>query len=548
MRWRYYLLLGLFGLAVLAIVAVFQSAPGYMDADYYYAGGLQLAGGRGFTEPYLWNYLDNPAGLPHPSNAYWMPLASLLAMAGSVLFGAGTWLAARSGFVVVAAIVPPLTAGLAWSLTSKRGLSIMAGLLAIFSAFYLPFLPVTDTFGLYMVLGGLFFLLLSRGFSLTSHSSLPIPAFLLGIIAGLMHLTRADGLLWLLLAFFASAMDRPSSSVPRQRFLFYLVRLVSTLAGYLLIMGPWFIRNFLVFGSPLGPGGAKMLWLTTYDQLFIYPPDQLSFTAWWQSGIASILKARLWALGVNLERTLAEQGEIFLLPFIIMGLWHLRRLPVVKTAALAWILTLLTMTIAFPFAGARGGFFHSGAALQPVWWALAPLGLDRAIEWGSRKRGWNSAQAGAVFRPALVVLAMLLSGVIVVSRVIGTNGGSPTQSASASSSTALLPDYVWNQEANAYRQINRNMLEIGASPENVVMVANPPGFYLASGSSTIAVPDGDINTLVEVAHLYNADYLILEPGSIPVKLLEVYENPQQQVNLVYKGEVAGARIFLIEAP
>ena len=174
----------------------------------------------------------------------------------------------------------------------------------------------------------------------------------------------------------------------------FIFSLISVFAGYLLVMAPWFVRNISAFGTPLGPGGSKMLWLTTYDQLFSYPASQLTFTAWWQSGIAAILKARFWALGINLERTLAEQGEIFLLPLIGAGLWHLRKDRRMQLAGLAWLLTFAAMTVAFPFAGARGGFFHSGAALQPVWWALAPLGLDRAIEWGSRKRGWDAAQAG----------------------------------------------------------------------------------------------------------------------------------------------------------
>lgn len=101
MTWRQYLLLALLGLLAAGIVAAFQPAPGYMDADYYAAGGFQLASGRGFTEPYLWNYLDEPAGLPHPSNAYWMPLAAMLGAAGAVLFGPSSWTAARIGFLMV---------------------------------------------------------------------------------------------------------------------------------------------------------------------------------------------------------------------------------------------------------------------------------------------------------------------------------------------------------------------------------------------------------------------------------------------------------------
>src|SRR5450759_1986811 len=162
MTWRNYLLLALLGLLVATLVAAFQPSPGYMDADYYFSGGLQLAAGHGFTEPYLWNYLDNPVGLPHPSNAYWMPLASLLAAAGAALLEPASWFAARAGFLLVAAMIPPVTAALAWSYSSRRDLALTSGLLAVFPAFYLPFLPVTDTFGVYMLLGGLFFLVLNR--------------------------------------------------------------------------------------------------------------------------------------------------------------------------------------------------------------------------------------------------------------------------------------------------------------------------------------------------------------------------------------------------
>ena len=48
------------GLAMAIGIASLQSLPGYLDSDYYFAGGLQLVEGKGFTEPYLWNYLDDP--------------------------------------------------------------------------------------------------------------------------------------------------------------------------------------------------------------------------------------------------------------------------------------------------------------------------------------------------------------------------------------------------------------------------------------------------------------------------------------------------------
>ena len=59
---------------LLAIFAAsFQDAPGYMDADYYFLGGQNLAAGNGFSEQILWNYLDDPNGLPHPCLLYTSP-------------------------------------------------------------------------------------------------------------------------------------------------------------------------------------------------------------------------------------------------------------------------------------------------------------------------------------------------------------------------------------------------------------------------------------------------------------------------------------------
>ena len=98
-RWAALVVLGLL---VAAIAARWVRAPGYMDADYYDVTARELAGGHGFSETFLWNYLDDPQGVPHPSHLYWMPLASVLAAAGMALFG-NTFRAAQLPFVLLAA-------------------------------------------------------------------------------------------------------------------------------------------------------------------------------------------------------------------------------------------------------------------------------------------------------------------------------------------------------------------------------------------------------------------------------------------------------------
>jgi hypothetical protein len=192
MNWRHYLILFIIGLLVPFAVSRFQTMPGYMDADYYFAGGVQLAEGKGFTEPYLWNYLDDPQELPHPSHTYWMPLASIVSAIGMWITGQSTYAAGRASFIILSACIPLLTASLAYSVSRQTRLAMVSGLLAIFPLYYTPFMPVPDNYALYMAFGSSFLLFAPR-----RETWIPVA---LGALAGLLTLARSDGLLWLGLA------------------------------------------------------------------------------------------------------------------------------------------------------------------------------------------------------------------------------------------------------------------------------------------------------------------------------------------------------------
>ncbi len=517
-----YLLLGLLGLGMAVLVSVLEPTPGYLDASYYCATGLQLASGRGFTEPFLWNYLDDPQGLPHPSHAYWMPLASLLAAAGAALFGKESCLAARVVFVGLAACIPPLTAALSWSLSSRREHAVIAALLAVFPAFYVLYLPATDTFVPYLLFGGLFFLCVAESAGRVLKGSLRFLA--LGLLAGLMHLARADGLLWLAVAW-AAVWLLAKERAARWR------GIVATWAGYFLVMTPWFVRNWFVFGAPLGTGNSRMLWLTSYNQLFSYPANDLTLASWWASGIKSIAAARLWALRLNLQSAFGVQGEVFLFPCILAGIWHFRRDARVRLALFAWLLTLLTMTFVFPFAGARGGFLHSGAAFQALWWSLALIGLEKIVRSLARWRKWRREQeAQVIFRAGVVSLAFLLTALLIWERVLG----------------GLDPQRAWGRDEARYAQIGDLLKTAGAQAEDVVIVADPPAFYLTTGHPSIALPEGDMTTLRKLAERYHARYLILEAGAITAGFRPLYEAPTAFQEVCYLGEMEGARVFAIQ--
>jgi hypothetical protein len=545
------LLLFLLGIGLALAAAAWQAWPGYMDADYYYAAGRQLAAGQGFQEPFLWNYLGDPAGLPQPAFTYWMPLAGLLAALGMFAGGSTGFGAARAGFLLLAGLLPPLTARLGYSLTEKRGLALLSGLLAAFSGFYWPYLSTTDTFGIYMILGTMWLQVASgrlkvgnRKIAISNfqRSTCNVQPFILGLISGLMHLARADGLLWLGLGLIwlqfegcrskvrdAQASTRNLQPATFNFDLYHLQRAVFLLAGYLLVMSPWFFRNLLAFGTLLSPGGGRALWLTAYDELYLFPAAALTPARWWATGPGALLAGRLWALGQNLQTALAVQGEIFLVPLTLLGAWRHRADRRVRLGLLAWCLTFLTLTAAFPFQSARGGLFHSGAALQPLFWALAPAGLELFVAWGERRRGWRRPQAFTAFAAGLVLLAALLTGLAAAPKLLAAGSTGP----------------AWGESEAAYVRLERSLQSAGLAGGEAVLVNNPPGYWVASGRRAAAIPAGDEAASLAAARRYGAGYILLE-GNHPAGLAPLYRDPGDRPGLDYLFTFEGTHVFRID--
>ncbi|MCC7118241.1 MAG: glycosyltransferase family 39 protein [Anaerolineales bacterium] len=531
MSFRAYLLLFVLALIPPMIIAQFQPVPGYLDADYYYAGGMQLAQGKGFTEPYMWNYLDGSSALPHPSHGYWQPLASILAAVGMWLTGTINYASARLPFLLIAGLVPVVTARLAYLFTERRELAITSALLAIFSVYSAPFLSVTDNFGIFMLLGGLFFIFVSR--------LIQMPAslkywFWLGVLAGLMTLSRSDGLLWLAVAFlfalFQSMKGAPFEKVNfktlTKAFPALLRFSALILVGFLLIMAPWYFRNFSVYGTLMAPGGSRALWLDNYDQTFTYPPNLLNAKTFFALGWREILMDRLAAFKDNLLSAFAAHGAIFLFPLILIGVYVNRKDQRVKLAAIAWSVLFLVMTLLFPFAGARGAFFHAGAAFQPIWWVLAPLGLEAFLDFLKKKKNWGDDRAKSVFRGALVMIAVILTAFVVYLRLFSLG---------------------WSEGEENYPPIEKFLLAEHIQANDIVIVRNPPGYYLSTGRSALPLPYGGEAAILQVASQFGAKYLVLEKSATLTSLKDLFENPKDNPAFIFLGEIDETKIYRIES-
>jgi len=528
-----YLVLFIFEIVIILLVGLFQKSPGYMDAEYYYSGGIRLAEGYGFSEEFLWNYLDDPQGIPHPSHGYWMPLASILAAAGMFVGNRISFEFGRLAFVIIAGIIPPLTAMLGYQINQRRDYAIISGFLAGMPAFYLSYLGTTDTFGLNMALGGLFVWLIGMDVSQLSRGRRGLFFLGLGILAGLMHLSRVDGILWLgMIAIYIAIMwfKNLREKTNKSGITPFIYDFGIGILGYLLIMGPWMVRNYLEFDSLFSPGGTKSLWITSYDELYAYPSSILDFNHWVNSGWMNIIKARSWAGWNNIQSTIVVEGEIFLAPLMVWGIWKNRQLIQVKVACIAWLLIFLTMTLIFPYQGARGGFFHSTAAIQPLLWALAPVGLNEFVLWGKKFRHWNYSQAKTFFQWGILGLACFLSIVMVSKRVIGGNFSNPE----------------WNKGYITYMQLEKKIREVASASDEIVMVNNPPGYYLASFRPCIAIPNGSLEQVMDAAHRYNAKYIILEANH-PEGVKNLYDKPGNRSGLKYLFSFEGAYFYQIES-
>jgi 4-amino-4-deoxy-L-arabinose transferase-like glycosyltransferase len=521
-RTRWWLILLLTALIVSLGEAFFINQPGTMDACYYYSGGLNFFQGRGMSEYFYWNYLEGFVSLPHPGFIYWMPLTSIVAALGMILSHAG-FRQAQIPFFLLSLAFPLWVCWLGSKLTASFRVGIVAGFLSIFSGFYAIYWLNTESFLLYAWIGSLTFYFVSV--------LLQKPRWYLsigtGILCGLAHLTRADGILLLPLAWLAILVGCPATRFRRVKYL------LGTAAGYLLISGFWYIRNLRALGGVLPPSNGNALWLTTYNDLFHLPASDLTPGRFFSHGLIPLITARWTAIVWNTETAIFVLGMVFLFPFLCRGAFLLRKRPAAILGIAYFFLLFFVMGIVYPFQGSRGGFFHSSAALLPLAAVFASVGLEDFVAWLGRHRHWRIESAQTFFGAGFVLLAALSTGVIFYQRVIG-NDPSRTEWSALNMEYSTGIRYLGNVDAGARFMVN-----------------NPPCFFVGTGMQAVPIPDGDPDILLEAADLTGAQYVILDPN-VPDGLQPLYRQTVSvsRLQLIWEDRQDGVTYlwFLIKPP
>ncbi len=508
MKWREYLLQYLAALVIYGICSFWIRSPGYMDAEYYTLTAIQMVEGRGMTQPILWNYLDDPVGLPHPSYTYWMPGPSLPAAVGMLLFGRADFWAGRIPLILLAALSAPMTGWMGFRMGRSRLTGWLAAGMAVFCGYYAAYAATVDSFFLVMIAAWAILVFLDRLFQNPGDYS-GWMWLMSGAAAGWMHLNRADGILWLFLVVFVCLFqiwkNRKSS-----RSADLICGLLLTVAGYLAVTGFWYYRNFHEFGSPFIRGSSRALWVRSYDELFTFPAEILTPDYWKKAGGMNILSTRANAVGRNLLSMFGVQGLVFLMPLWIAAYIKLRHDRLVRIGISMEVLIFLLMSIVFPFSGSRGGFLHSSAALQPFFWGLAAAGFIATINRVSGKRNWDPERAVRMFAPGLILICGLATFFIFQLLVIGEDP------------VTTVWDDSQRQAVIAKGLIDRNNIP----PYARIMINNPAGFSLVSGRESLVIPYGGPDVTMAAARKFDTKYLLLEKNIVP-GLLDMYEHPEQ---------------------
>jgi hypothetical protein len=319
----------------------------------------------------------------------------------------------------------------------------------------------------------------------------------LGALVALGSLARADGLLLWVPVGLALLSTDPGRRWPAAGLAF---------GAFAVMMAPWWARNLAVTGSVLGSGAGRALWLLEYDELFTYPASGLTFDRWWAAGLAAHVQPRLAALWTNLQSVIAVNGYVLLLPLMLIGGWHHRKRLTVRAAAVYAAALYLVMSLVFPFAGARGGLFHSSAAVMPLLYALAASGLEISARWLAPRRGWDPGRTRSLLLTATVALAVMLSLWTVLSKT-GLFGKGTS--------------FARNQDTY---QTAGELLAAEVDRSSVIAVGDPPGYFLATGSPAVVIPHGDESVLQQAAAEFGIEWIVLEADH-PRGLRELYDAP-----------------------
>jgi hypothetical protein len=498
--------MALYGLALVVRALLFALHPdaAYPDSYYYVDVARALQVGHGFNIDFIWSFVDvggripvNPT-LPIPSNAHWMPLASVIQLPTMWLLGP-TPLASAIPFALIGAFAAPLTWLIARQIGAGSRIALAAGVAVAIPAAAAIYMAQPDNFSLYQPLGLAAMWLAARG--LRGHRG---SFALAGLAVGLATLARNDGILLGAAVGLAFVWDRwrawrskggRSPNIP-WRYAFACFGL------FLVVMAPWYLRQLAVFGSfsPSSTSG-RILLIANYEQMNSVTSDT-SLGAFLGQGLGPLLVSRVLGLVSAIEIYSVIACSAVLAPFVVVGAWARRRsidfVPFFLYAGLLFAASGILFAVHVPY----GTFLHSAVALVPFSYILGVEGVVIVVTWIARHRhGWEEERAERLFLVAAVGTVILTAGAF-----------------------AMLVNRSWNSERNALISAGQAIDNAGGRTSDLVLSADPGGIEYFTGRGGVITPDDSLDVIHRVAQAYGVRWLVLQRSHIVRAMAPILES------------------------
>jgi len=478
----------LLALAVRAVLIASFPDPAYPDSYYYVDVARSIAAGHGLSVDFVWifaevgNHLPNPAVLPIPSNAHWLPLASLIEAPFIAIFGPNPYAAALP-MAIIGSLAAPLTWFIARDMGARPIVGAAAGVLSAIPGAATVFMAQPENFAILQPLVAATIWCAARGLKGDGRSFAVArnDGILLAGMVGLVWL--ADRVRW----WRARRGERSSSHVEDRQPISVLAGVVA-LGLFLVVMGPWWIRQLLVFGSisPTSSNGAA-LWIRTIQEWnsITAQPSLAKFLA---QGPGPILESRLGGLLSALANFVVFICSVVLLPFLVVGALAKRRSLDFAPWFLYTFIAFAGATILYPLHVPGGAFIHTAIGLAPHAAILSVEGILLAVGWlAGRRRRWDEGMAGIVFVWGLV-------GVV-----------------AASAFVFAKPVAAGWEAVRAPRQALASELTRLAIPaDDRIMSIDSGGIKYYTGHPGVVSPDDPIETIESVARAYDIRWLVVE--------------------------------------
>jgi hypothetical protein len=496
----------LYGLALIVRLGLIwhYPDPAYPDSYYYVDVARALHAGQGFNIDLIWIFPEVGGGipadpaLPIPSNAHWMPLASIVQLPFMALLGPTAWASALP-FALIGATAAPLTWAMARDAGARSVIAIGAGVLVAIPVLTATFMVQPDNFSLYQPLVVASLWMGARGLRGSP------PSFAVaGLLAGIATLSRNDGLLVLGALGIAFAWDRwlrRSTDGPR----IPAWAAAACVASFVLVMAPWWLRQLAVFGS-ISPSTAsgKVFFIRDIGEWnSISTPATLDHLL--GMGIGPLLVTRIggFVAAVMIYATLI--AGFILAPFMGIGAWARRRSldfgPFFAYAVLLFAFSAVVSAIHVP----GGTFIHSAVALAPHSYVLALEGIALCVAWlASRRPAWHEASATRVFTGAALVFA------------VGT----------AFFGTIFVHD-AWAESRDKFLRVGRALDGAGAPATDRVMSIDAAGTKYWTGHGGVVLVNDPPATIEAVARAYDIRWLVLDRGDSVESLAPVLDGRAQ---------------------